>query len=199
MRRGFSRFIPIIFVIVIFILIIAAGISIVRLFAGGGTPDSSQVAEETVRNQALLNTDAGHSVVMRLRGPIVGDEDFRSYEVTVSSNSRQFNRYKGYLDTPLVSKTYDNNTKAYDEFVHALATAKFADGTPFTGDKDDTRGLCSSGILYEFEIVEGGDVQKRLWTTTCKGSKGSLDANVDQLRELFLAQVPDAQQYIGKD
>ena len=68
-----------------------------------------------------------------------------------------------------------------------------------SGDANDTRGVCAGGILYEFEIREGDNAVKQLWTSTCKGSPGSLKASADQLRELFLAQVPDARQYIGKN
>lgn len=198
MKRGVSRFIPIIFFVVILILIIAAGVSIVRVFTGDKGP-SQEVVQEDARAKGLLNTNADRSVVMRLRGNIVGDNDFRSYTVQVTPGSREFTRYKGYLEKPLTDKTYANNVEAYDQFVHALAAANFATGIPFTGDKDDTRGLCATGVVYEFEILSGNNVEKQYWTTTCKDSKGSLKANAEQLQSLFLKQVPAAEKYIGKD
>ena len=199
MKRGLSRFIPIIFLIVVFVLIIAAGVSVVRLFTGNDNGPTQEVVKEEARRFGLLNTNADRSVLMRLRGNIVGDEDFRTYTVQVSPEQRQFTRYKGYLEKPLVDKTYSNNVEAYDQFVNALAAANFATGTPLTGSDDDTRGLCATGVLYEFEIRSGENVEKRFWTTTCRGSNGSLKANADQLRALFLKQVPEAEQYIGKD
>lgn len=199
MKRGLSRFIPIIFLIVVFILIIAAGVSVVRLFNGGDNGPTQEVVKEEARRFGLLNTNADRSVLMRLRGNIVGDEDFRTYTVQVSPGNRQFTRYQGYLEKPLVDKTYSNNVEAYDQFVNALAAANFATGTSLTGADNDTRGLCATGVLYEFEIRSGNNVEKQFWTTTCKGSKGSLKANADQLRALFLKQVSEAEQYIGKD
>ncbi|MDB5177743.1 MAG: exported protein of unknown function [Candidatus Saccharibacteria bacterium] len=198
MNRGLQRFIPIIFLIVIVGLIIAAAVSVVRIFTtDNNSTETSQVADTS--GEALLNTTADRSVRMTVRGQIVGDEAFRSYQVVVTPGKREFTRYKGYLEQPLVSKTYENNTKAYDEFVHALGRANLAKGTALAGDADDTRGICAGGILYEFEIMNGSSVVKRLWTTTCGDAKGSLVANAGQVQQLFLAQIPDADDYIGKD
>lgn len=196
MKRGFQRFIPIIFVLVIIALIIAAAVSVVRIFTGGGEPTTSVT---DTSSQALLSTTADRKVRMTIRGQITGDETFRSYQVTVTPGSRTFTRYQGYQGSPLVSKTYDNNVKAYDEFVHALSQANLPKGTQLTGNADDTRGICAAGVLFEFEIMNGDSVIKRLWTTTCSGNKGSLAGNVGQLQQLFLAQIPDAGDYIGKD
>lgn len=197
MNRSVQRFIPIIFLIVIVGLIIAAAVSVVRIFSNNDANPSSQVIDAS--NTALLSTTTERSVRMTVRGEIVGDEAFRSYRVVVTPSSRDFTRYKGYLEQPLVNKTYENNVKAYDEFVHALARANLAKGSALTGDADDTRGICADGILFEFEIMNGTSTVKRLWTTTCSGSKGSLAAEAALLQGLFLAQIPDADQYIGKD
>jgi hypothetical protein len=197
MNRGIQRFIPIIFLIVIVGLIIAAAVSVVGIFTNNDTNQASKTVDTS--NEALLSTTADRSVRMTVRGQIVGDETFRSYQVTVTSAKREFTRYKGYLEQPLVSKVYENNTKAYDEFVHALARANLAKGQPLTGEADETRGICAGGVLYEFEIIKADKTLKRLWTTSCGDSKGSLDADVASLQALFLAQIPDADQYIGKD
>ena len=197
MNRGIQRFIPIIFLIVIVGLVIAAAISVVGIFTNNNANDSSETVDKS--NEALLSTTADRSVHMTVRGEIVGDETFRSYVVNVTPAKREFTRYKGYLEQPLVNKVYENNTKAYDEFVHALGRANLSKGQPLTGDKDDTRGICADGILYEFEIMKGTESIKRLWTSTCGGSEGSLDGDAGLLQALFLAQVPDAELYIGKD
>ena len=197
MRRGIQRFIPIIFVLVIIALIIAAAVSVVRIFIGGGGEPTTSVTDTS--SQALLSTTADRKVRMTVRGQITGNETFRSYKITVTPSYRIFTRYKGYEDSPLVNKTYDNNVKAYDEFVHALSQANLPKGAALTGNADDTRGICAAGVLYEFEIMNGDSVIKRLWTTTCSGNKGSLSGDVGQLQQLFLAQIPDAGDYIGKD
>jgi len=197
MNRGIQRFIPIIFLIVIVGLIIAAAVSVVRIFTSNNATEPTQTTN--ISSEALLSTTADRSVRMTVRGQIVGDDTFRSYQVTVTPSKREFTRYKGYLEQPLVGKTYANNTKAYDEFVHALGRASLAKGESLKGDADDTRGVCAGGILYEFEIINGSNTVKRLWTTNCGDAKGSLAANVGQLQQLFLAQVPEAKQFIGKD
>jgi len=197
MNRGIQRFIPMIFLIVIVGLIIAAAVSVVRIFTSNNDQQTSQVVDTS--NQALLSTTASRSVRMTVRGEIVGDETFRSYQIVVTPGKREFTRYKGYLAEPLSDVTYQNNTKAYDEFVHALSRANLAKGTPLKGDADDTRGICANGILYEFEIINEDKTIKRLWTTNCDNAKGSLAADAGQLQGLFLAQVPDANKYIGKD
>lgn len=190
MKRSVAqRIIPFVFIIVIVGLAIAAITSVVRMVFSNDTP----VAVQTdVSNDSLLSTTLGHKVRMTIRGPIVGDEDFRSYQVTVTPNSRSFIRYSGYLNQPIGSKQYSNNVKAYDEFVHALSRANLAKGMALTGDADDTRGICATGQVHEFEIVNGDSVVKRLWTSTCKESAGSLASDSNALRELFLAQTPDA-------
>lgn len=197
MKRGVQRFIPIIFVLVIIALIIAAAVSVVRIFTGGGGEPTTSITDTS--SQALLSTTADRKVRMTVRGQITGDETFRSYQITATPGHRTFTRYQGYEGNPLVNKTYDNNVKAYDEFVHALNLANLPKGTQLTGNADDTRGVCAGGVLYEFEIINGSSVVKRLWTTTCLGNKGSLAGDVGQLQQLFIAQIPDADDYIGKD
>lgn len=197
MNRGVTRFIPIIFIGLIVVLVIAAIISVARIFLGGNDQPATQVVDTSA--QALLATDADRSVRMTVRGNIIGDDSFRSYRVTVRPNERTFVRYKGYLQEVLVAKKYDNNTRAYEEFVYALNRAGLAGGEAFTGEADDTRGICAAGVLYEFEIVDGSKVVKRLWATNCPETMGSLVGNVGQFQQLFLDQVPESANYIGKD
>ncbi len=197
MNRGISRFIPMVFIIVIFILIIAAAVSVARMVLGGNEPEQAQVVDAS--QSALLSTDSDRSVRMTVRGEIVADENFRSYRVTITPDERTFVRYKGYLESPLVNKQYKNNTKAYEQLVFALDRAGMASGAQLTGEADDTRGICANGIVYEFDIVNGGETVKHLWTTSCRGVAGSLKSNAAALQQLFLAQIPDANTYIGKD
>lgn len=197
MKRGFTRFIPIIFIGLIVILVIAAIVSVVRIMTSNNQQPATDVVDTS--NKSLLATDSNRSVNMTVRGKIVGNESFRSYRIVVRPNERTFVRYKGYLEQPLVAKKYDNNTRAYEEFVYALSRGSLAKGTALTGEADDTRGVCASGIVYEFEIVDGSRIVKRLWTSSCTDVKGSLVGNVAQLQQLFVDQVPEALEYIGKD
>jgi len=191
-----SRIIPIILVIVIIIIAIASLVSLARVvFFSGSSTETSQV---DVSQDALLNTGMTHSVQMTVRGPIVADEEFHSYQIDISPTSRTLRTYNGYLGSVVNEVTLDNSVAAYEQFVFALDKANLTKGTELEGDKNDVRGICATGRVFEFAIINGTDVVKQLWTSTCKGSKGSLDASVDQLQSLFVAQIPGAEPLIKR-
>jgi len=192
-----SRIIPVVLVVVIIIIAITALVSLARVvfFSGAKSDTTTQV---DVSRDALLNTTAGRSVSMTVRGPIVADEKFRSYQIDISANARTIKTYTGYLDTVIDQTTLGNNVASYDEFVHALDKADLAKGKQFDGDKNDTRGICATGSVYDFKIIDGANTVKDLWTSTCRGSSGSLDASVTQLTNLFIRQVPGADTQIQK-
>lgn len=193
-----SRVIPIIIIIIVAIIAVAAIVSLGRaIFSSNGENQASQAEQQlAARRDGLLNMSTNREVRMTIRGGIVADEQFASYRVTISPTTRSLVTYKGYLDQSVDIINLSNNAPAYDEFVHALDKANFAQGTPFAQDKDDTRGVCASGVLYEFETIDAGQVKTRLWTSSCKGSPGSLAASSDQLSSLFLAQIPDGRSVV---
>jgi len=151
-----------------------------------------------VSREALLNTSVGRSVTMTVRGPIVADEKFRSYKIDISADARTLKTYTGYLDTVVDETTLGNSVAAYDEFVHALDKADLTEGKQLAGEKNDTRGICATGSVYQFAIYDGTTSVKDLWTSTCNGSTGSLDASVTQLTNLFVRQIPGADALIRK-
>lgn len=185
-----SRVIPIIIVIIVVAIAIAALVSLGRAVFMGGDTKSDEVVDTS--RQSLLDTSLGHSVRMTVRGPIVADENFRSYQITVDPTGRLMQLYSGYLDSSDKVKSYSNNTKAYEELVYALDKADMLRGTQLEGDDDDIRGVCATGNVYEFDVLNNDKSVKHLWTSTCKGSKGSFRASVDQVTSLFLEQIPDS-------
>jgi hypothetical protein len=191
-----SRILPIILVVVIIIIAIAAIVSLARVVFFSGGSNAPVVTD--VSREALLNTSSGRSVSMTVRGPIVADEEFHSYKIEISASARQLSTFKGYLSTVVDRTNLGNNVAAYEEFVHALDKADLADGTELEGDRNDVRGICATGRVYEFSIIDGTSTVKRLWTSTCKGSSGSLDASVNQLTELFVNQIPGSEALIKK-
>lgn len=195
-KSNSSRVIPIIIVLIVIAIAIAAIVSIGRAVFGGGSATTTQ--EVDVGQVALLDTAASRSVRMTVRGPIVADENFRSYQIIVSPNARSLTTYSGYLATVLETNALSNNVKAYDEFVHALDKANMTVGTVLEGEADDTRGICATGEVYEFDVMDDNSQVKHLWTSTCKGSKGSFRASVPQVQNLFLAQIPGASAQINK-
>jgi len=192
-----SRVLPIVLVIVIIIIAIASLVSLARVvFFSGPSTDSAQTVD--VSRDALLNTSVDHSVKMTVRGPIVADEKFYSYQITVSPNERSLTTYNGYLGTVVDQTNLPNSIPAYEQFVFALDKADLSKGTELEGEKNDVRGVCATGRVTEFEIINGANTVKKLWTSTCKGSAGSLDASVQQLTGLFTTQIPDATALIRK-
>jgi hypothetical protein len=184
-----SRILPTILTIVIIIVAIAGLVGLARLIFTGST---SKPPTTDNSQRKLLDSSEGRAVSMTVRGPIVADEDFRSYSVTISPTSRQFQAYTGYLDVITDQETLPNNTAAYEQFVHALNKANMVAGTPLEGEKNNILGVCASGKVYEFSLLNAGDIEEMLWTSTCSGSKGSLKASAAQLSELFLDQIPES-------
>lgn len=184
-----TRIVPIILVILIVAIVIAALVSIGRaLFFGSG--EQKPTVDRAVT--ALHDTSGLASVEMAVRGPIVASENFHSYRITVSPSSRSLTTYTGYQGQVEKTQQYDNTQKAYEQFVYALDKADMVKGTQLVGDKDDTRGVCATGKVYEFTVYSGDAPVKHLWTSTCGGSKGSFNASVSQVGNLFLKQLPDS-------
>ena len=192
-----SRVLPIILVIVIIIIAIASLVSLARVVFFSGNQNSNDTTQLDTSQEALLNTDPGHSVTMTVRGPIVADETFQSYKIVVTPNDRSLITYRGYLDSVVDQVNLGNNTAAYEQFVYALDKANLARGEE-TEQNSDVRGICATGRVYEFSILSAGDTVKRLWTSTCSGSRGTLDANVEQLTGLFVSQFPNGTTLIRK-
>ena len=192
-RNSISRFIPILLVIIITIVAVAAVIAIGRaLFGDGGSPNSPQPNPNIEdAKTALLSTDVDRSVRLTVRGPIVANENFRSYSITITPDSREMITYEGNLDNQIDRKRLDNNTKAYTELVYALDKRKMMDGKDLTDEQNDLRGICASGKIYKFETIKNNSVVKSLWTSDCSGSKGSAQANVNEILDMFLKQIPD--------
>lgn len=195
-QSGAQRVIPIILVLIIVAVCIAALVSLGRtIFSGQSAPTAPQTSAEDL---SLTSTLADRSVRMSVRGPIVADENFHSYTIAISPSSRNLTTKSGYMGNELDNNNLPNTVRSYEEFVYALDQAGLMDGTPFTGDEDDTRGLCANGYLYTFEQRKGNDTIKRLWTTTCTKPKGSLKATLSTVRRLFQQQIPDYSKLLSK-
>ena len=177
-------------VLVVIIIAAVALFSLGRaLFSSSNSSDEPQAVVNTGK-QALVNTTADRSVRMTVRGPIVADEKFHSYMITVSPSARHMTTYAGYVGQQLKHEQLPNNVKAYEEFVFALDRANLMEGAPLPGEANDTRGICATGYVYEFEVRQGENAIQKLWTSSCSGSRGSLTANTQQVMRLFRVQIP---------
>jgi len=176
-------------------VVIVGMIYIVRgLFLSGGTVSVSQT---DISKASLINTSADRVVRISVRGQIVADDDFRSYQIRITPDQRVLTTYKGYLNQPIDNITLGNNTPAYEQFVYALNRAKWMDSNELTGDSNDKRGICPTGYLYEFQILKGDKSIRKLWASSCSGQRGSFGLRVDSFVELFTKQIPGAQSKIG--
>lgn len=184
-----SRILPTILTIIVIVIAIAGLVALARLIFTGSS--SGSITEVKLAEQHLLDTTDGRAVSMTVRGPIVADEDFRSYQIVISPSERKFTAFTGYLDVVTNRQTLSNNTAAYSQFVNALNKANMVAGTPFEGDKNNVLGICATGKVYEFRTLNAGETDEMLWTSTCGGSPGSLRASASQLSQLFLNQIPD--------
>lgn len=184
-RGGFARFIPVILFVAVVVLIIAAFISIGRNIFGDSEPVSDP------GRTSLTSTGSDRSVRMTARGPIVAEEEHRSYQITVGPRERKFVSYRGYLERPLETVELDNNSRAYEEFVYALDRLGYMNGSEGEGEATDLRGRCASGTLYEFEVINAGGVVKRLWDSTCRKEEGTMEANRKEVTDAFRSQIPN--------
>lgn len=189
MYRGSNpRIVPIIVTIVIVALVIAAVVALGRVMFGGG--GSSTTTTTTTVSSSVLDTSSNRSVRWTVRGPIVADENFRSYQITISASSRSYTVYSGYLNSVISTKSYANNDRAYEELVHALINADITNTR--SSSSDDIRGVCATGgIAYKFETLRGSDADQSLWSSTCSGSRGTMAADALRIQALFVNQIPD--------
>lgn len=190
-----SKVVPIILIIVAIVISVVALVSAGRVIFGG--EDLFGPKKVDVGREALLNTSDEYSVSMTIRGPIVSNEEFQSYNVEIGPEGRIFTVYSGYLDSLTKVKKYTNNEKAYEEFVFALDRNNFMKGNEPEGDKNDTRGICSTGKVYEYKILKDDQPVKSLWTTSCNGVSGSLKAKSSRIEKLFIGQIPDSKEMLG--
>ena len=193
-----TRIVPVTIILIIVAIAIAALVSFSRaIFFSGSTNTTTQTDSS---RQALLNTSADHAVKMIVRGEIVADETFRSYQIQITPNGRTLTLYKGYLDQVVNNISLGNNIPAYEQFVYALDKANLMKGTALTGDSNDLRGICATGLVYEFTVLKADKAVKQLWTTSCSSLHGSLNANVSlsQLTKLFTAQIPGSKSLIDE-
>lgn len=189
-----SRFFPFVVLIIIVAIVVIGFVAIGRMIFGGGQGQQAP-SEQSQLSSQLLATDSDRSVTMTVRGPIVGDENFRSYEMTISPSGRSIFTWQGYDRSKVIAeKQLPNDTKAYTEFVNALAYAGFT--KTVQTDIDDTNGLCANGRVYTFSLATGVNTTNSRWTTNC-GVKGSFDGNGPTVRQLFIKQIPDASEMIG--
>lgn len=169
----------------LFILVILVTVSLGVFFIAQTIVNRDKNQPVNLGKEALLKTSDGYAVGLSVRGPIVADEDFRSYRIVISPNVRELNVYGGYKETNLDSIKLNNNLPAYEQFVYALDKVKFMDGTT----SYDNKGICATGYIYEFETIKDDKIIKKIWASSCNNSKSIPRSNVRNIMNLFLYQI----------
>ena len=98
---------PIIVTILVISLVVAAVASVIRMVATRQESNNTntQQSTESFYDQVVAH-NATNSVRWTVRGPIVADETFRSYQIEISPNKRTYTVYQGYLDKQLDRKEF---------------------------------------------------------------------------------------------
>jgi hypothetical protein len=170
------------------VLLIAAIVSIVRGISRSHDDSTAVVPED---DTSLITTNIPDTrVEIVVRGPLVADENFASYRVSISQSERVMNVYRGYQKELVESRTLPNNDVAFRQFIEAIDKQNFTRDTGAeVGDSLD--GVCAIGQVVTFNVYKNGDLAKMLWTSTCNGAPGNFGGNLDRIRLLFSLQIPD--------
>ena len=183
-------------IISIAVVVIIIGAAIFGLIYVGNllffSSGNSILNKTNTHESDLLSTTANRAVRMNVRGPIVADEKFHSYQIQITPNNRDLTIYNGYMNTVADNESLGNNIPSYNQFVNALDHAKLMNANELTGTANDTAGVCATGFLYQFTILNDNKQVKQLWTTSCNGVSGSLGLNFNPIMNLFIVQIPNA-------
>ena len=191
MYRGSGpRIVPLIVAVLVIAFVIAGLVMVGRMVFSGDKQSNGDKKNGPTLVDSVLNQDESRSVRWTIRGPIVANEKFKSYQITVSPSERTFVTYSGYLDDVIDTKKYSNNKQAYEQFVYALNNANI---TATHAAKDaDFRGVCATeGIAYMFETLNNRSADQSIWSTSCRDSKGTMAADPLKIHALFVNQIPE--------
>ena len=163
-------------------LIILAFVLILHSFRPSSPPSSLP---------SLINyANSDTTVEMTIDGPINADQEHYQLQMTVGQTLSILNLDKGYEGVVVTSDNYNNNSNSYAEFLRSLDLAGYRKGNSSSTANSDPRGYCPLGERYSFQIISGGRTVQNYWATTC-GGQGTFQGNVNLVKTLFMAQMPD--------
>ena len=165
-RGSRPRILPVFITIVVVVIVIAVAVTLVRSMLQGGTPNDNQQSDQAQKQtlqMAAVSQDATRSVRWTVRGPIVADEKFKSYQIVITPTARTYTVYNANIGVVRGKE-----------------------------DDSDIRGVCATnGIVYKFETVNGATADHTVWGSTCKDSPGTLGADPVKIHALFVNQIPE--------
>jgi len=179
------RWILVIAVFIIALILIGWGLFTIasNVFRGNRTTTDTS----TVDNSYVVESTA--VAFYRVEGPVVANENQRSYTITVSENVVTLKTYANYGKTLLAEKSYKNTPASYETFLSALANANITAlsrnaSTEFTFED---QGVCATGRKFFVEL----DTNIFRWTTSCGSKTGNAGFKMSPVSALFQKQVPD--------
>lgn len=177
---------------ILVVLILVAAMVVGVIFAVRTLLENSTENARDTSRESLVSTTSGRAVKMYARGRIVAAENFKSYVIDITPSTRSLTVYTGYDGTVTKQISAANTTASYEQFVYALDHSGYMNGKELTGDANDTRGVCPTGQLYEFSILNNGDTLKKLWSSSCSNTPGSMSGKLEPIRKLFISQIDGA-------
>jgi hypothetical protein len=122
-------------------------------------------------------------------GPIVANENHRSYTITVTESQVIMKTYKSYGQIELGQKSYPNTAAAYSAFLSALTNANVTamKRNATTDASFSDKGVCATGRKFILDL----DSSLSRWSTSCDTKQGNAGSNMGRVGNLFQRQVPD--------
>jgi hypothetical protein len=159
---------------------------------------SSLHSNATTVGRPLMDYANTNTIVeMIIDGPINANQSHYEIQMTVGTNLSQLSLQQGYQEVAVESASYANNSSSYAEFLNALSLAGFSKGNINPKANSNPSGYCATGKRYTYKIISGtGSTIENFWSTSC-GSQGTFGGNPLEVKNLFIAQMPDYAKFIG--
>jgi hypothetical protein len=178
------RWILVISVMIIVLILVGWGLFTIASNIFRGDQSQPETTSETI-NQVESTAVASYKV----EGPVVANEDHRSYTIVVSENVVTMKTFSNYDKTLIAEKNYTNTPAAYESFLSALSNANvtaLARNTSTEFSFED-QGVCATGRKFFLEL----DTSLFRWSTSCSNKQGNAGFNMAPVSSLFQRQVPD--------
>ena len=161
-----------------------------NVFNRSSGPSDGFVETKEFSRSELASTNL---VRFTVDGPVVANQEHRSYTIEVNENIVTMRAYRTYDNIIISQKSYQNNRKSDDTFLIALERLSATARKKGTTEVDDyaEKGVCATGRRFIIEFDE--DVRR--WATTCTIEHGTAGGPLrTSIFNLFKKQVPDFEQ-----
>jgi hypothetical protein len=178
------RWILVIAIMIIVLILVGWGLFTITSNIFRGTRTAPPVTTETID---LVESTAVASY--KVEGPVVANEDHRSYTIDVSQNVVTMKTFSNYGRTLTAERSYQNTAEAYESFLSALSNANVTAlaRNASTEFSFEDQGVCATGRKFFLEL----DTNIFRWSTSCSTRQGNAGFSMAPVSTLFQRQVPD--------